>query len=155
YDTAVVPEHRGRRIGIWVKAAMLDWLAGTRPGVREIETDNAGDNVHMLAVNEELGFRVERESMEYQAPVAALPAAPCRPRPDRGAGRPPQGARRKRACLFRRRFGTLLEASGIPGSQRNCRNIPLEFDAEHRAVHAEIRVRIPAGERQEGWEVTR
>ncbi|TQM69061.1 acetyltransferase (GNAT) family protein [Actinomadura hallensis] len=76
YDTAVVPEHRGRRIGIWVKAAMLDWLAGTRPGVREIETDNAGDNVHMLAVNEELGFRVERESMEYQAPVAALPAAP-------------------------------------------------------------------------------
>lgn len=76
YDTAVVPEHRGRRIGIWVKAAMLDWLAEARPGVREIETDNAGDNAHMLAVNEELGFRVERESMEYQAAVTALPAGP-------------------------------------------------------------------------------
>ncbi|TDB96299.1 GNAT family N-acetyltransferase [Actinomadura sp. 7K534] len=76
YDTAVVPEHRGRRIGIWVKAAMLEWLAATRPGVREIETDNAGDNAHMLAVNEELGFRVERESMEYQAAVASLPASP-------------------------------------------------------------------------------
>ncbi|MEU8801999.1 GNAT family N-acetyltransferase [Spirillospora sp. NPDC048819] len=76
YDTAVVPEHRGRRLGIWVKAAMLDWLAGACPGVREIETDNAGDNVHMLAVNEELGFRMERESMEYQAAVTALPAAP-------------------------------------------------------------------------------
>ncbi|XRQ14679.1 GNAT family N-acetyltransferase [Actinomadura welshii] len=75
YDTAVVPEHRGRRIGIWVKAAMLEWLAEARPGVREIETDNAGDNAHMLAVNEELGFRVERESMEYQAAVASLPAA--------------------------------------------------------------------------------
>ncbi|TDD28565.1 GNAT family N-acetyltransferase, partial [Actinomadura sp. KC06] len=73
YDTAVVPEHRGRRIGIWVKAAMLRWLAEARPEVREIETDNAGDNAHMLAVNEELGFRMERESMEYQAPVDALP----------------------------------------------------------------------------------
>ncbi|MEU8341415.1 GNAT family N-acetyltransferase [Spirillospora sp. NPDC048832] len=73
YDTAVVPEHRGRRIGIWVKAAMLAWLAAERPDVREIETDNSGDNVHMIAVNEELGFRTERESLEYQAPVSALP----------------------------------------------------------------------------------
>ncbi|MFG1855242.1 GNAT family N-acetyltransferase [Actinomadura geliboluensis] len=73
YDTAVVPEHRGRRIGIWVKAAMLAWLAAERPDVREIETDNSGDNAHMIAVNEELGFRTERESLEYQAPVAALP----------------------------------------------------------------------------------
>ncbi|QXJ26176.1 GNAT family N-acetyltransferase [Actinomadura graeca] len=74
YDTAVAPEHRGRRLGIWVKAAMLDWLAIERPEVREIETDNVGDNTHMLAVNEELGFRVERESLEYQAAVTALPA---------------------------------------------------------------------------------
>lgn len=73
YDTAVVPEHRGRRIGIWVKAAMLAWLARERPDVREIETDNSGDNVHMIAVNEELGFRIERESLEYQAAVTALP----------------------------------------------------------------------------------
>ncbi|WP_433136394.1 GNAT family N-acetyltransferase [Actinomadura nitritigenes] len=73
YDTAVAPEHRGRRLGIWVKAAMLEWLAAERPEVREIETDNSGDNEHMLAVNEELGFRVERESLEYQAPTHALP----------------------------------------------------------------------------------
>jgi RimJ/RimL family protein N-acetyltransferase len=74
YDTAVVPEHRGRRLGIWVKAAMLRWLAEERPEVREIETDNSGDNTQMLAVNEELGFRVERESLEYLATAAALPA---------------------------------------------------------------------------------
>ncbi|MFA1550404.1 GNAT family N-acetyltransferase [Actinomadura chokoriensis] len=73
YDTAVVPEHRGRRIGIWSKAAMLAWLTETRPDVREIETDNSGDNAHMIAVNEELGFRTERESLEYQAPATALP----------------------------------------------------------------------------------
>ncbi|WP_433479146.1 GNAT family N-acetyltransferase [Spirillospora sp. CA-142024] len=75
YDTAVVPEHRGRRLGISVKAEMLRWLAEERPEVREIETDNSGDNDHMLAVNEELGFRVERESLEYQAATGALPAS--------------------------------------------------------------------------------
>jgi GNAT superfamily N-acetyltransferase len=73
YDTAVVPEHRGRRIGIWVKAAMLEWLRAERPEVREIETDNADDNVHMLAVNEELGFRRLREYRDYQADAADLP----------------------------------------------------------------------------------
>ncbi|GLZ03131.1 N-acetyltransferase [Actinomadura sp. NBRC 104412] len=65
YDTAVVPEHRGRRLGIWVKAAMLQWLAGERPEVREIETDIDGDNSHMIAVNEELGYRRLQESREY------------------------------------------------------------------------------------------
>ncbi|WP_433323744.1 N-acetyltransferase family protein [Spirillospora sp. CA-294931] len=74
YDTAVVPEHRGRRLGIWVKAAMLEWLREERPEVREIETDNAGDNSHMLAVNAELGFRWQRESREYLAEVAHLPS---------------------------------------------------------------------------------
>jgi RimJ/RimL family protein N-acetyltransferase len=73
YDTAVVPEHRGKRLGIWVKAAMLEWLLADRPDVREIETDNADDNAHMLAVNEELGFRRQREYREYQADVADLP----------------------------------------------------------------------------------
>ncbi|MFC4913961.1 GNAT family N-acetyltransferase [Actinomadura gamaensis] len=75
YDTAVIPEHRGRRLGIWVKAAMLDWLAEERPDVTEIETDNSGDNVHMLAVNEELGFRRERETREYLARVDDLPTS--------------------------------------------------------------------------------
>lgn len=73
YDTAVVPEHRGRRIGIWVKAVMLEWLMAERPEVIEIETDNADDNSHMLAVNEELGFRPQREYREYQADADGLP----------------------------------------------------------------------------------
>ncbi|ROO84209.1 acetyltransferase (GNAT) family protein [Actinocorallia herbida] len=73
YDTAVVPGHRGRRIGLWVKAAMLEWLADERPEVVEIETDNAGDNAHMLAVNEALGYRPLREFREYLAQAADLP----------------------------------------------------------------------------------
>ncbi|MEO3788079.1 GNAT family N-acetyltransferase [Actinocorallia sp. B10E7] len=73
YDTAVVPEHRGLRLGLWVKAAMLRWLAEERPEIAEIETDNADDNEHMLAVNEALGFRPLREYREYQATASDLP----------------------------------------------------------------------------------
>lgn len=73
YDTAVVPDHRGRRLGLWVKAAMLRWLAEERPEITEIETDNADDNEHMLAVNEALGFRPLREYREYQATASDLP----------------------------------------------------------------------------------
>src|SRR5262249_38246242 len=65
HDTTVLAEHRGRRIGIWLKAVMLEWMMAERPEVVEIETDNADDNRHMLAVNEELGFRRFRESREY------------------------------------------------------------------------------------------
>jgi GNAT superfamily N-acetyltransferase len=73
YDTAVVPEHRGRRLGIWLKAVMLTWLLDERPDVLEIETDNADDNAHMLAVNVELGFQPQREYREYEAAVTDLP----------------------------------------------------------------------------------
>ena len=73
HDTTVAPGHRGRRIGIWLKASMLEWLIDERPEVAEIETDNADDNEHMLAVNEELGFRRFRESREYLADLADLP----------------------------------------------------------------------------------
>lgn len=73
YDTAVAPEHRGRRLGLWVKAAMLQWLTEERPEIIEIETDNADDNTHMLAVNETLGFRPLREYREYQASTSKLP----------------------------------------------------------------------------------
>lgn len=66
FDTAVVPEHRGSGLGLWVKAAMLDWLRAEWPAVREIETDNAEDNDHMLAVNERLGFRPLRKTRQYQ-----------------------------------------------------------------------------------------
>jgi GNAT superfamily N-acetyltransferase len=66
FDTAVVPEHRGNGLGLWVKAAMLDWLRAEWPAVQEIETDNAEDNEHMLAVNERLGFRPLRKTRQYQ-----------------------------------------------------------------------------------------
>ncbi|MGW0365845.1 GNAT family N-acetyltransferase [Streptomyces sp. NPDC002990] len=69
YDTAVVPAHRGRGLGLWLKAAMVRRLRTEYPGVVEVETDNAEDNVHMLAVNRELGFCSYRRTRECQLDV--------------------------------------------------------------------------------------
>ncbi|MFE6840475.1 GNAT family N-acetyltransferase [Streptomyces sp. NPDC057705] len=71
YDTAVVPVHRGHGLGLWVKAAMVRRLRAEHPGVVEIETDNADDNVHMLAVNHRLGFRSYRRTHEFQLDLPA------------------------------------------------------------------------------------
>jgi GNAT superfamily N-acetyltransferase len=56
--TAVTRAHRGHRLGLLVKAAMLEWLATAEPQIEQIETGNAASNKHMIAVNEALGFEV-------------------------------------------------------------------------------------------------
>ncbi|MEP6697861.1 MAG: GNAT family N-acetyltransferase [Pseudonocardiales bacterium] len=71
-DTAVVPAHRGHALGLVVKAEMLRWLAAERPDVAEIQTWNAQSNRHMLTINERLGFRRDREWMDYQADIAMV-----------------------------------------------------------------------------------
>lgn len=71
YDTAVVPAHRGHGLGLWIKTAMVRRLRAEHPGVAEIETDCAEDNVHMLAVNHRLGFRSYRRTREFQLDVPA------------------------------------------------------------------------------------
>ncbi|GAA2655561.1 MULTISPECIES: GNAT family N-acetyltransferase [Streptomyces] len=71
YDTAVVPAHRGHGLGLWVKAAMVRRLRAEHPGVTEIETDNAEDNLHMLAVNHRLGYRTHRRTREFQLGLPA------------------------------------------------------------------------------------
>jgi len=55
--TAVTRPHRGHRLGLLVKAAMLQWLAEAEPDLNRIETGNADSNQHMIAVNETLGFQ--------------------------------------------------------------------------------------------------
>lgn len=71
-DTAVVPGHRGHGLGLWVKAAMLTWLRTAQPGVAELITGNADDNVHMLRINTRIGFRRHALMQEWQADVPAL-----------------------------------------------------------------------------------
>jgi len=70
--TAVSRAHRGHRLGLLVKVAMLQQLAGAEPGLRRIVTGNAGTNQHMIAINAELGFRVLDEWPSWELEVAAV-----------------------------------------------------------------------------------
>jgi GNAT superfamily N-acetyltransferase len=56
--TAVAREHRGRRLGLRLKLAMLDLLARQEPQVKHIMTGNSETNGHMIGINETLGYRV-------------------------------------------------------------------------------------------------
>jgi GNAT superfamily N-acetyltransferase/RimJ/RimL family protein N-acetyltransferase len=69
--TAVTRPHRGHRLGLHVKVAMLDWLAEVEPQVRQIMTFNAVANEHMVAVNADLGHRVSDYFQSFELDVAA------------------------------------------------------------------------------------
>jgi len=57
-DTVVLPAHRGHRLGLLVKVAMLESLPDLGVPVERIVTGNAGSNKYMIAINEQLGFEV-------------------------------------------------------------------------------------------------
>jgi GNAT superfamily N-acetyltransferase len=56
--TAVTAKHRGHRLGLLVKVAMLEWLATAEPQLERIVTWNAEDNKHMIRINEALGYAI-------------------------------------------------------------------------------------------------
>jgi hypothetical protein len=66
YDTSVVRAHRGHRLGLLLKIEMLRWLGDVEPQLRVLDTWNAATNAHMIAVNEQLGYRVIDEGLEWQ-----------------------------------------------------------------------------------------
>ena len=69
--TAVTRPHRGHRLGLLLKVAMLEWLATAEPDLRRVMTGNAAANEHMIAVNEALGHRVSDYFQSLELPVAA------------------------------------------------------------------------------------
>ena len=66
WDTIVRGDHRGHRLGMLLKTANLEELARDQPQVRYVNTWNADDNTHMIAVNEALGFRPMEGWGEWQ-----------------------------------------------------------------------------------------
>ena len=72
WSTVVLPAHRGRGIGRWLKAAMWQRLRTTEPAVTALQTGNAASNFHMLAINNEMGFRPTHLTGCWQAGLAAL-----------------------------------------------------------------------------------
>jgi GNAT superfamily N-acetyltransferase len=75
--TAVTRRHRGHRLGMLVKVAMLELLAEREPALRHIVTNNAEQNRHMVAVNEQLGYQVidQFQAWEYDVAAVVPPAA--------------------------------------------------------------------------------
>jgi GNAT superfamily N-acetyltransferase/RimJ/RimL family protein N-acetyltransferase len=69
--TSVRREHRGHRLGLLVKIAMLDLLADRQPDLRHIFTGNAGSNEHMIAINELLGFKVAAVFRSWELNLAS------------------------------------------------------------------------------------
>lgn len=56
WDTIVLREHRGHRLGMLLKVANLQLLAQSAPGHPSVLTWNAEENRPMLEVNEAVGF---------------------------------------------------------------------------------------------------
>jgi len=57
HDTATLPQWRGRGLGTWLKADMIDWIRHDRPAVDRVTSTINARNIAMLAVCARLGFR--------------------------------------------------------------------------------------------------
>ena len=68
--TAVIDAHRGHRLGLWMKAAMLERILAERTLARYIRTGNANTNAQMLAINTQLGFKPAWSSALWQLTLA-------------------------------------------------------------------------------------
>jgi GNAT superfamily N-acetyltransferase len=64
--TLVLPEHRGHRLGMALKIATQRALRTAEPRCTHVFTDNADVNVHMNAVNDQLGFVTVEHLLELQ-----------------------------------------------------------------------------------------
>lgn len=68
WDTIVLAEHRGHRLGLRMKLANLVALADAQPPRARVYTWNADENEHMLAINVALGFRPFALESTWQRP---------------------------------------------------------------------------------------
>ncbi|WP_248759568.1 GNAT family N-acetyltransferase [Pseudarthrobacter sp. SSS035] len=65
-DTLVSSGHRGKRLGLLIKAANLRAAQHRWPAARSVLTWNAAENRHMLAINNLLGFKPAGYEGEWQ-----------------------------------------------------------------------------------------
>ena len=75
--TAVSRPHRGHRLGLLAKVAMLELLAEREPQLTRIFTGNADANEHMIAINNDLGFSVLDEWSCFEVGVAQVLTDPA------------------------------------------------------------------------------
>ncbi|HET8596091.1 MAG TPA: GNAT family N-acetyltransferase [Intrasporangium sp.] len=66
WGTLVLPEHRGHRLGMAVKAANIRELQRIDPQRKRIDTGNAETNPWMVKINVDLGFEVVEELLSMK-----------------------------------------------------------------------------------------
>ena len=71
-DTAVLAGFRGHGLGLCIKAAMMRWLTAEEPELRQIITDTAADNTHMIRVNRQLGYVLTHVMVDFETDTEAL-----------------------------------------------------------------------------------
>ena len=69
--------HRGHRLGLLLKLAMLDLLAAREPQLTRLITGNDDGNDHMIAINKQLGFRLLDRWPWWEFDVADLAVDPA------------------------------------------------------------------------------
>jgi len=75
--TVVSRKHRGHRLGLLLKIAMMEFLATTEPQLERIVTWNGQGNEHMISVNEAMGYTVfGPPTTWFRLDVAAVPGLP-------------------------------------------------------------------------------
>lgn len=65
WGTFVHREHRGRNLGLAVKAANLRAVQAAHPEMRRVKTQNAETNDWMVAINVQMGFEAVEASAEF------------------------------------------------------------------------------------------
>lgn len=68
-NTLVMPEHRGHRLGLALKAATHRRIVELVPELRTLVTWNSETNPWMIAINERLGYEIAFRSPVYQGPT--------------------------------------------------------------------------------------
>ncbi|MEY9963318.1 GNAT superfamily N-acetyltransferase [Streptacidiphilus sp. MAP12-16] len=71
-DTAVLPEFRGLGLGLAMKASMMRWLTADLPQLEQVRTMTATENLHMIRVNSQLGYKTDYTMASVEAEVSTL-----------------------------------------------------------------------------------
>jgi hypothetical protein len=54
----------------WTSTGSKRWLGTEEPQIRSIDTDNAGSSLHMIGINDAIGYKVIGSKLEYQLKLA-------------------------------------------------------------------------------------
>lgn len=73
--TVVLPEHRGKDLGFFVKSALYEFICDTHPAITHMMTTNNATNPRIVALNERLGFRYTASFTPWELSGDALRGA--------------------------------------------------------------------------------